>query len=321
MNSLDKKVLQELTINSRQSYKQIAKKINSKKDSVAYSIKKLEQKGIISKYVPIFSLNKLNFFTVKMYLNLKGLNNENEKNILNWLKNNKKIVWVAKSVGTWNLMIGLNLNSLHHFANEKRLILNKIGKFVSNYTISFIEDAYSFDRRYLFKTIKPRKEFVYGGNIDHIKLNKKELELIQLIKNNARFEYANISKKLNIDARTIKHKLDLLKQKGILQGYTTFLNINKIGYQLHKLCIYLNSFDKKSEEMITEYLKINPNTIHLIKCVGDWELEVEIEHNNIIKIHEYIAELRNKFPEVIKQIDLITITKEEKLDFFPNINN
>jgi len=319
MNALDKKILQELTINSRQSYKQIAQKIKSKKDSVAYNIKKLEEKGIIQKYVPVFSLNRLGLFTAKIYFTLKGLSKEKEDEIISWLKNKDSIVWVAKSVGTWNLMIGFILDSLHHFSQEKKEVLNYLSKFIAEYRISFIEDGFAFDRKYLFPNARERKEFLYGGDRDIVKLDKTEIAITQLIKNNARFEYAKIATTLDLDARTIKYRIKQLQKKEILQGYTVFLNISKIGYQLHKLCIYLAMQDKKTEKKILEYLKLNPHMIHLIKCVGDWEIEIEMEHNEIIEVHNYINEIRNTFHKEIRKVDLVTITKEEKLDFFPTI--
>lgn len=45
LDKLDCKIIYELGENSRQSYKQIAKKINSKKEVVAYHIQQLIKKG------------------------------------------------------------------------------------------------------------------------------------------------------------------------------------------------------------------------------------------------------------------------------------
>lgn len=320
MNELSKKVLQELTINSRQSYNEIAKKISSKKDSVAYTVKKLEDDGIIDKYVPVFSLNMLNLSTFKIYFNLKGTSKMKEDEIVRWLKNKTDVLWVARSVDQWNLMIGFIDRYLHDFSKQKKEVLNYLSDYISDYRISFIEDGFTFDRKYLFNKKKGRKVFLYGGKRDSLIIDKVDLKIIEMIKNNARFSYVDLAEKLNLDARTIKQRVRVMQKKEFLQGYTVFLNINKIGYQLHKLCIYLGKYEEGVEKEISEYLKKNPKTIHLIKCIGDWELEIEMESNNIIEVHEYIAELRNVFHKEIKKVDLITITKEEKLEFFPKIS-
>lgn len=56
-------------------------------------------------------------------------------------------------------------------------------------------------------------------------------------------------------------------QKGILQGFTTLLDLKKLDMQLHKLCIYLNDHKKEKISKLINYLKLNPRTIHLIKSL------------------------------------------------------
>jgi hypothetical protein len=90
-----------------------------------------------------------------------------------------------------------------------------------------------------------------------------------------------------------------------------------MDYQLHKLCIKLKDYNEKNLEELIDFFKINPHVIHLIKSLGSWELEIELEENNINNIYNYTKELKDKFAKVIKQIELVTITKELKLDFFP----
>ena len=59
IDKLDCKILYELGEDSRQSYKQIAKKIHSKKEVVAYHFQKLLKERIITKFVPVFALSLL----------------------------------------------------------------------------------------------------------------------------------------------------------------------------------------------------------------------------------------------------------------------
>ena len=141
--------------------------------------------------------------------------------------------------------------------------------------------------------------------------------LISLIKNNARFTALEIADNLKIDARTVLKILDVLKKKKILQGYTVFIDLKKLGLQLHKLCIYLENYNPNEINRLLETLKQNKRMVHLIKSQGPWELEIEIEESNLENIYNYLKRLRNLFPDFIKRIDLVSITDEMKLDFFP----
>jgi len=73
LSKLDAKILFELGKDAKQSYKQIAQRIHSKKEVVAYHLQQLIKKKIITKFVPVFSLSKLGIFANKIYINLRGL--------------------------------------------------------------------------------------------------------------------------------------------------------------------------------------------------------------------------------------------------------
>jgi PIN domain nuclease of toxin-antitoxin system len=79
----------------------------------------------------------------------------------------------------------------------------------------------------------------------------------------------------------------------------------------------LTSPNNDSNEKVIELLKRNPNVIHLVKSISAWELEAEIEYENIEKIYDYINCLKNELSDIIRKIELVSINNEIKLDFFP----
>ncbi len=319
IDKLDCKILYELGDNSRQSYKQIARNIHSKKEVVAYHFQQLIKKRIITKFVPVFALSRLGVFSSKMYIKLKGLKKEDEKELFESLVNDKKIAWVARCLGNWDLLLGMYSRNIIEFGRLKEQILNKHGKHFRSYEITHIEDGLVFNRDYLIdKKTDYRDNFLFGGNIAENKLNKEELNIINFIKNNARFTSLEIANKFGIDARTVLKIINNLKKKQILQGYTVFIDLKKLGLQLHKLCFYLENHNEKDFQTLMEYLKQNKRVIHLIKSQGSWELEAEIEDSNLEHIYSYVTDLKNIFPDFIREISLVSITDEMKLDFFPD---
>src|SRR3989344_1273159 len=318
LDKLDNRMLYELGEDARQSYKQIAKKINSKKEVVAYHIQQLVKKRIITKFVPVFALSQIGIFSSKIYIRLKGLKKEEEERLYSFLLIDEKIAWIAKSIGNWDLLIGMYSKNIIEFGKIKEHILNEYGKYIRNYDISHLEDGIVFNRDYLIdKKINYRNNFIFGGQAGDKKLSDIEIKTISLIKNNARFTALEIADNLKIDARTVLKILDVLKKKKILQGYTVFIDLKKLGLQLHKLCIYLENYNPNEINRLLETLKQNKRMVHLIKSQGPWELEIEIEESNLENIYNYLKRLRNLFPDFIKRIDLVSITDEMKLDFFP----
>ena len=317
IDEIDKKIIYELGIDARQSYKKLAERIGSKKEVVAYRINQLLNKGIIKKFVPVFALSRLNIFSSKIYLQLQGLDQESEKEMLDYLVKSKDIAWAARSVGRWDLMLGMYTKNIIDFSEKKNDILSRFSRYIKSYDVTQIEDAQVFNRDYLIgHPINYRKEFIFAGQVGDIRLDETDKKIIQLIKNDGRYRSVDVGEKLGLDSRTIINRVKDLQDEGILQGFTVFIDLNKLGIKFHKLCIHLEEYDKKHLNTLISFLKKYPNTIHMIKSLGSWELEIETE-NEKSDIYEFITQLKNRFPETIKQVDLVTMTEELKLDFFP----
>src|SRR3989344_2234147 len=317
LDELDKKILYELGRDATQSYKKISKEIKSKKPVVAYHIQNLEKKKIIWKYVPIISLIRLGIYSHKIYFRFHGLTKEKKKELIENLVKNKYINWVAESVGVWDLLISIYSKNVIDFSIKKNEIFEKYGNFIQDYSISLLEDALVFNRDYLVKkNLSYRDEFIFGGKNEIETIDEKQREILRIIRNDGRFSLLDLARKTNFHVGTIQKKIKSLEKMGIIQGYTTFLNMTRANLKFFKLCIYLKKYSKKEINGLLNYCKSNKNIIHIIKTVGDWELEIELESENLNYIYEIVNELKTKFHQVIKKIDLITINNEIKLDFF-----
>jgi len=318
LDELDKKILYELGKNARLSYSQISKEIKSKKPIIAYHVQNLEKKGIIWKYVPVIPLSRLGIYAHKIYFRFHGLDKEKKKGLIEEFIKDKHINWVAESVGVWDLLISIYAKNIMEFVIKKNEIFEKYGDFVQDYSITLLEDALVFNRDYLVKkNTYYRKEFVFGGKIEIEKIDDKQKKILRLIGNDGRFSLLDIAKKTELNVGTVQSKIKDLEKRGIIQGYTTFINLNKTNLKFFKLCIHLNKYGKKEFTELLNYCKANKNVLHFIKSIGDWELEIELESDNLDYVYDFVDELKTKFPNIIKKIDLVIIKNERKLDFFP----
>ncbi len=318
LGELDKKILYELGKDARLSYSQISKEIKSKKPIVAYHLQNLAKKGIIWKYVPVISLSRLGIYAHKIYFRFHGLDKEKKKELVEEFVKNKYINWVAESVGVWDLMISIYSKNIMEFVIRKNEIFEKCGDFVQDYSITMLEDALVFNRDYLaMKNTNYRKEFVFGGKIEIEEIDEKQKKILRLIRNDGRFSLLDIAKKTNLNVGTVQSKIRHLEKRGIIQGYTTFINLNRTNLKFFKLCVHFNKYGKTEFAELLNYCRASKNVLHLIKSIGDWELEIELESDNLDYVYDFVDELKTRFPDTIKKIDLIIIKNERKLDFFP----
>lgn len=316
IDNIDLKILSAIDTNARATYSELSKQLKISKSKVQYRLTNLINQGIIKKFVTQPSLNKLGFFLSKFYLVLSGMNLTERENLVRSLCEEEDISWVAKTKGQWDLMIGVFVRNSKELLEVKKKILLKYGNKIESIDLTLLGEGHTSPRQYLFKTKKSRVVKEYSGElVPGVELKKDEKEILKFISEDARFNYLDLCEKVNLDVKTVKKRLKGLMDKGIIQGFVTFLDVKKLGYQFFKICIFLK--DSKDMEKIIQFGLNHPNVIHVIESVGSWDLEFEVETKSFEELFYLEEELINSFSDSIKKIYSTIIEEEVKLEFVP----
>lgn len=319
ISDIDRKIVRELGNNSRSGYAEIAKRIHSKKEIVAYHIHKLERTGVIKKYIPVFSQARLGMFVYKIYMRFQGLTRGEEEQLIEKFRQSPHINWMAASVGTWDLMIAIFCHNILEFSKHKEeLVFKPYGRFIQEYNVSILEGAYIYTRDYLIGTKdRSRPGLFYGGTLKEEKIDSTEMGIIRHIRNNARYEVVEISRKLGLNVKTVMNKIRNMEKIGIIQGYIVIIDQEKLGVQYFKFDISFQDYSDRQYKAVLEYCQNNKYVVNLMKSVGDWEIELEVEADTVEEIYRFAKDIRIHFPTIIKKVDLHSITKEIKVDYLP----
>ena len=316
LDLVDKKIILELDTNARASFSEIGKRLGIGKNNVQYRVKRLLEDGVIQKFVVQFSLCTLGLMLAKMYLQLSGFSKETEKELYGYLLNDKRISWIAKTEGRWDLMIGTYVESLKQFDSIKKDFFKRYEKYITSYDVVFLVEGYTSQRTYLLNRKSTPKKIEKFIGAQKIELDDKDKKIIRLIANNARFNYLDIAKTININIKTVQRRIKELEKKGVIQGYVTFLSPKIIGYNFFKLCISLQNYESKFNYFLTYCMELS-NVIHIIESLGPWEVELEIETESLEDFYELTHKIRNDFSDIIKKTESVIISNEMKLDYFP----
>lgn len=309
LDLLDKKILYELDRNSRQSASEISNKVRAHRNVVNFRINKLIERGIIKEFVTIISPSALGLTPYKFYFQFENFTKEKEQKILGIIKS-LPVYWAAKVSGRWDFIAGFLIKNTTELNDIKLKILEELGEDISNKSISVLVEAPYFYRHYLLDKKKNKTMKYWIKNSGENKVDKKDLELLKILAKNSRESLLNLSIKLNLSVKTIINRMKNLERLGIITDYRISVDLEKINYKFFKCFIALKTTNKKEIQRFIEYCNLNNNIIHLIECVGDWDLEPEFEVESSEDFYKIISEIREKFQGIIKTIETIDIIKE-----------
>src|SRR3989344_5314027 len=225
----DKKIIEQLDLNSRQSNSQIARKVHLSKDAIGYRIKNLEKKNIIHGYYTLLNISKLGYTTYKLMLTFQNTTSEIEKEIVGYLKKSPRIGWLVSCDGYYNLMGVTWVRNAIVFDNFFTEFLKKYSKYLKERDVIVIIENHACRKAYLYdKQHDETSDTFYTGEPE-FEINERDFELIKCLANNAKLPLFKIANKFKLTAEAIAHKLKQLQKKNIIQAFRPIINTPILG--------------------------------------------------------------------------------------------
>lgn len=314
----DKEILFYLDLDARAPISSIAKKIKTSKQVVKYRIDKLIEKKVIDKFLLFVNGTTLGYVAYKFYFQFKNIVEDQLNEIVEELKNHPLIVWITTCSGKFDLAIApIARNNVHAYLilNEFFIKYNKyLGKIVPlNYIdVSHLKKVHlTKSKRYLIDAP------FWGFEPKNYKLDKHEIGILSILCEDARRPIIKIAKEVGCTVEIIKNRIKKLIKDKVIAGSTIIINKALLGYEYHKILLNINFYSQEEEKSFLRFVKGEKNIVDVIRMMGGWNYEIDIEIKNAYELHKVLSKIRNKFPKNIQNYDSLMILKEHKLNFFP----
>ncbi len=317
LDKLDYKIIQYLDFNARIPLTQFAKKLNLSKKSVEYRLQQLEKKGIIKGYYSVIDIFKLGYLYTRIFLTLKNITKHDKEEIIRYLQNHNKVLWLFEVQGKYDLGFVPLVKSpqeLKEFILEFR---SKFGHKIKSIMDTITTKLYTSEYSYL-EDYKKQNMFIYEENEEKEKLDNLDTQILRLLAKDARISLVEIGVALNESPKTISYRIKQLEKKKIIQAYRIITNKSKLNLSYIKILMNLNTYTKKEYDQIRLYLLAHKNVIYLVEAIGfPFDLDFEVLVNSNQELYNLIEELRFRFPKLIGEYEIVPMIEELKTNFFP----
>lgn len=314
------KLLYYLDYNARSNLSDLSKKLQLSKQNIEYKIKKLNQEGIIEKYISVIDIHRLGYFTFRVYIRLGKVTEEDISDIINYLKNNPHILWLVTISGNWDFEIVFVAKNYIEFERLFNNVRQYLGERLIKYNISMSIVNLHYRKDYLIDNKRNNIDKIasYGHASTMRKIDETDIKILIELSENCRRSNLEVGKKLGISYHTVKSRIQKMEKEGIIQAHRTKIHIQKLGYKHMKAALYINPVSEEKEEQLINFISSFPNVTYIVKILGEWQIEIEVEVEDEKKLTEILKNIRNNYPELINDYFFFEVTREIKLNYFPN---
>lgn len=317
LDKKDYKILFELDCNSRQSINELAKRTLLSRDIIGYRIKQLEKAGIIQKYITIIDFTKFGLQAIRLYLKLQNTTPEIEQQMIDFFIEQKDTLTVYKTDGAYDLAIGFIVKNLHQYKKTEELFLQKYCSHIAEKNISIFLDYIHYPRNYLIEKKQRDYSSLSTGSFKPFLYDQKDIQLLQLIKENARITLLGLAQKLNMTATGVKYKLKNIEKNKVIVAYKLLLNAKTIGYDYYKVDLKLE--DLNIVGGLNQYILQHPNILYRDITIGGSDFEFDGEFETQEKFYQMIAKIKALFPQKIRKVHYYRALKIYKYSYLPQI--
>ena len=155
--------------------------------------------------------------------------------------------------------------------------------------------------------------------MDKIQLDLIDRKILAELDKNCRIPNSILAKKVRKSREAVKYRIQQLQKKGVVQGFITSINPNKLGYFMFKVYLKLENIPAEREKFFEE-LKQNKDVYWMGISDGAFDCVFAILSKNITEYYEKINVLLSRWERLIvsKILGTMVDTRQYNKKFFTN---
>lgn len=132
------------------------------------------------------------------------------------------------------------------------------------------------------------------------KIDLKDRQLLFEMDFDARAPYSQLAKKVRLSKQGVEYKLQVLKKKGVVEGFYPLIHAQKLGYIYCRIMITLQNAGKDKREEIFQYLEKHPRVFWLFRMHGPYDIALMAWCKTLRDFERMILEVEDEFGGFIK---------------------
>ncbi|MBW2964658.1 AsnC family transcriptional regulator [Candidatus Woesearchaeota archaeon] len=324
LDNKDKEILRLLNENARLTSKSIGASTNISREVADYRIKRLMKNGLISGYITVVSDKRLGYDTYVLLLQLQNYTVEDEKRIIDFLKNHDYIKWVLKASGDWDIQTSITAKDVGHLAAVLDEIDAFCGKNLRKYELSIVVNllvpenlAFMLQKpsRQLTPKDLPTIEKEHGAKQEDI--DDKDKKLLRALATDARAPIVKISQQVGLSADATNLRMKRLQKSGVIKKFQTVVDLSTLNYLLYSVFLKINNYGPKRESQVRTFFYSLPNITFAERIIGNWDVRMQISCTTPQEFETILQQIREFLGADLKYYNFALMIKEFKRVSYP----
>ena len=314
LDLLDRKIMYELDQNARISASQLARRLKKNKETVNFRLNRLIDRGFVKRFYTVFNTSRLGWSYAKFYIKFKNITPEKEEELYQYVLKQPHIAYLASVEGPYDCLLLVMIKSPVDMVHFQDSFMRNYGEYIQEKSLVTFLTTHRFNMRFLYEG-KEKADWYYPMEIGDYKIDETDEKIMFLLSKDARMPLTEMAKRLGIDHKVVKYRMNKLEDDGIILAYVTSPDFDKLGFTFYQVNIQLK--DPTVRREIIEFFNMTNKCLFAMELLGKYDVLVELHVRNSDEMKSIINDFRKRYVDKYNDYDVSTIMKEYTMVWSP----
>ncbi len=314
----DRKLLFALDFDARATLSSLGKTVRISKQGADYKIRNLMKTGVILGFYPVVNVPKLGFLYCRILLTFQNRTVAVEQKLFKYLKEHEKVFWLFSMQGQFDALAVIWIRHISEINDFLDQLYSKFGVYIKGKEIAIASDVIHYQQRYLIGTDETKEIHIREAEAP-VSIDRLDSQIINKLSENARATLVEIANSVGASPRVVAYRLRHMENEGLIEGYRTIINYNKLGLTYYKVFLSLSSTPLEEKKKLLEYIRSSRIVIYRVDGIGlHAEIDFEVIVGSELQLSKFMKELSYKFPGIIGEYSTVMFTETLKVKYLPS---
>lgn len=136
-------------------------------------------------------------------------------------------------------------------------------------------------------------------------MDKIDEKILLALDKNPRASFNQIGKAVRISKEVAQYRFKQLQKNNIITGFFAFIDVSKLGYQVHKILIKYKRVNKITQGEIVKFLQDSKYVSWSARCEGSWDLIITNTSPSLKDFVDFYSSFLKRFGQYFGQKEVL----------------
>ena len=318
LDKTDRRLLLELDRNSREPFATISKRLRVSEETLRYRFARLEETKIILSTLAVIDAGKLGASYFKVLIKLHNIDESTVSKLIRSLTDNASVNWVARLDGLYDVGFTIRVERIVELSNFLDQLKSNNHQYIHRLVVAINIQVDFLPRDYLLqRTSRIDKRVAYTTPKALVTVDELDSAILRILATDTRKPAAAIARTTGVTTETILQRIRKLEERGVILRYIITLNPGAAGILNYYTLLYLNNVSEERLGEFREHCLRHPNMVYLIKALGEWDFELNVEVEDVREYRALMMDLTRQFSDIIRDYYTLHVLELHKFTLAP----